>query len=119
MRELLHILRSSGHVLVADGYVAAEAHRNLATKEGNRAVQDLQTLLGVVEMGSAKVHAEPESAAAWLPAKDRPVFLAAIALRCDALVTGDRSHFGPGYGKTGAGVTVYSPAQLAKALLSS
>lgn len=118
MRELLHILRSSGHVLVADGYVAAEAHRNLASKESNQAVQDLESLLGVVEVGSAKVHAEPASAAAWLPAKDQPVLLAAIALGCDALVTGDRSHFGPGYGKTWAGVTIYSPAQLAKALLS-
>lgn len=118
MRELLHILQSNGHTLVGDDYVAAEAHRNLVVKEGDQAVEDLQTLLEVVEVASVKVHAGPAGAAAWLPAKDQPVLLAAIALRCDALVTGDRTHFGAGYGKTWAGATVYSPAPLAKELLS-
>ena len=54
----------------------------------------------------------------WLPEKDRPVLLAAIALRCDALVTGDKTHFGIGYGQNFAGVTLYQPAQLALALLA-
>ena len=117
-RQLLHLLQSTGHALVADDYVAAEAHRNLAAKEGDQAVEDLQTLLEVVEVASVNVHADSAGAAAWLPAKDQPVLLAAIALRCEALVTGDRTHFGAGYGKTWAGVTVYSPALLAKALLS-
>jgi hypothetical protein len=52
----------------------------------------------------------------WLPEKDQPVLVAAMALKCDALVTGDRTHFDPGYGKTFGGVTVYSPAQLAQAV---
>ena len=117
-RQLLYLLQSTGHALVADDYVAAEAHRNLAAKEGDQAVEDLQTLLEVVEVASVNVHADSAGAAGWLPAKDQPVLLAAIALRCEALVTGDRTHFGAGYGKTWAGVTVYSPALLAKALLS-
>jgi hypothetical protein len=37
------------------------------------------------------------------------VLAAAIALGCDALVTGDRTHFGAGYGKRFAGVTIHSP----------
>jgi hypothetical protein len=37
-------------------------------------------------------------------------------MRCDALVTGDRTHFGPGYGQTFGGVTMYLPAQLALAI---
>ena len=39
-----------------------------------------------------------------------------MALKCDALVTGDRTHFGAGYGKVFDGVTIYSPAQLVLAV---
>jgi hypothetical protein len=39
-----------------------------------------------------------------LPAKDRPVLLAAMVLACDALVAGDCAHFGPGYGNSFEGV---------------
>ena len=42
--------------------------------------------------------------------------MAAIALRCDALVTGDRTHFGAGYGQAFDGVTIYAPAQLGMAV---
>lgn len=55
---------------------------------------------------------------AWLPDKDRPVLAAAIRLGCDALVTGDRMHFGAGYGRTFAGVTVHSPRSLAEQVLA-
>jgi hypothetical protein len=119
MRELLHLLQSDGHTLVADGYVTAEASRNLAAKEGKRAAADLETLLQVVEVESVAVGVGFEQAVSWLPAKDQPVLRAAIALGCGALVTGDRTHIGSGYGKTWAGVTAYSPALLAKALLKS
>lgn len=44
-------------------------------------------------------------------------FLAAIALQCEALVTGDRADFGAGFGKTFGGVTIYAPAELARAVL--
>lgn len=116
MRELLQILQSSGHALVADGYVVAEAERNLAAKETEQAVLDLQTLLGVVEIAALQGRASTD-AASWLPAKDRPVLLAAIALNCDFLVTGDKTHFGSGYGAVFDGVTICSPAQLALKLL--
>jgi hypothetical protein len=52
-----------------------------------------------------------------LPAKDRPVLAAAILDACDALVTGDRSHFGSLYGRTIHGVAIHSPRSLAEALL--
>ena len=54
----------------------------------------------------------------WLPDKDRPVLDAAIHLRCDALLTGDRTHFGASYGKTFGGVMIHSPRSLAEAHLS-
>jgi hypothetical protein len=55
---------------------------------------------------------------AWLPEKDRPMMASAIRPGCDALVTGDRTHFGAGYGKSFGGVTVHSPRSLAECLLS-
>ena len=49
-----------------------------------------------------------------LPEKDRPVLAAAIRYECDALVTGDRTHFGALYGRTIQGVTIHSPQSIAK-----
>jgi hypothetical protein len=45
------------------------------------------------------------------------VLAAAIRHRCDALVTGDRTHFGRLYGKVIHGVAIHSPRSIAEALL--
>ena len=120
MRQMLEALKSQGHVLVAEAYVCTEAQRNLAAKAGEQALQDLEVILATIEVTGARqvISASQAQAVHWLPEKDRPVLLAAIALRCDALVTGDKTHFGIGYGQSFAGVTLYSPAQLALALLA-
>ncbi len=63
--------------------------------------------------------AEAESRSpTWLPEKDRPVLAAAIRLGCDALVTGDRTHFGATYCKVFGGVKIESPRSLAERLFS-
>src|SRR5688572_12841335 len=104
-RELLRLLPTKGHELWADGYVLEEARRNLAAKapEGVRA-------LDAVVAGIRVAEAHPADAgqrfSAKLPEKDRPVLAAAVRLGCEALVTGDRSHFGALYGKTVAGVAI-------------
>lgn len=116
VRQLLHDLHAEGHVLAADTYVATEAHRNIAAKSTPDAVAYLQALLSQIEVGAVRYNANTDSVADWLPEKDRPVLLAAIACHCDVLVTGDRTHFGPGYGQVFGGVTVVSPAQLALTL---
>lgn len=116
VRQLLHDLHADGQVLVADEYVATEARRNIGAKAGSDAAQYLQALLAQIEVSPVQHAATAQAAVIWLPEKDRPVLLAAMALRCDALVTGDRTHFGPGYGKTFEGVTIYSPAQSALAV---
>lgn len=41
----------------------------------------------------------------------------AMRAGCDVLVTGDRTHFGVGYGKAFGGVTIHSPRSLADLLL--
>ena len=116
IRQLLRDLHADGQALVADGYVATEARRNIDAKADGDATQYLQALLTQIEVSPVLYPAMTQAAVLWLPEKDRPVLLAAMALKCDALVTGDRTHFGPGYGKTFDGVTIYSPAQLAQAI---
>lgn len=117
VRQLLYALHADGHVLVADDYVATEARRNVAAKADHPAQAYLQALLGQIEVSAVQFPVVAQAAAAhWLPAKDRPVLVAAMALQCDALVTGDRTHFGAGYGQVFGGVTIYAPAQLAQAV---
>ena len=113
VRQFIAELHADGHTLVADSYVAAEARRNIAAKSAAHSVDYLLALLSRIEVHPVQYAAAAGHVADWLPEKDRPVLLAAIASKCDALVTGDRTHFAPGYGRTFDGVTVYSPAQLA------
>lgn len=114
VRRLLYLLHTDGHTLVADAYVAAEAQRNLAAKAGPDAAAYLQALLSKIEVNGLTAPAALTPLADWLPEKDRPVLQAAIACRCQALVTGDKTHFGAGYGQSFGGVTIHSPAQLAQ-----
>ena len=115
VRELLSRLRASGHGLCADGYVLAEARRNLASKDAE-AMTALEVLLPHLDVVPFQATQLPPDAVDLIPDKDRPVLAAAIHLRCDALVTGDRAHFGSLYGRTIAGVTIHSPRSLAEAL---
>jgi hypothetical protein len=74
----------------------------------------------LARMHVAAAHPDPEMFEAVLavPEKNRPVLAAAIRLECDALVTGDRTHFGAFYGKRLGGVAIHSPRSLAEALLA-
>ena len=117
IRLLLQALYAAGHDLVADEYVATEARRNVAVKAGNDAAGYLQALLSRIEVSAVQYPTMTRADVSWLPDKDRPVLMAAMALKCDGLVTGDQTHFGPGYGKVFDGVTIYAPARLAQAIL--
>ncbi len=116
IRLLLQALHAAGHCLVADEYVATEARRNVDGKGGNDAAAYLPALLSRIEVSPVQYPSMQQANVLWLPDKDRPVLIAAMALKCDVLVTGDRTHFGPGYGKVFDGVTIYAPAQLAQAI---
>jgi predicted nucleic acid-binding protein len=120
MRAVLYALDDQDHRLVADEYVCTEARRNLLAKAGAEALQTLVALLAKVELLGTRDAITPAraQAAQWLPDKDRPVLLAAMALRCEAMVTGDKTHFGAGYGQRFGGVMLVSPAQLALAVLA-
>lgn len=116
VRRLLNLLIEADHECWADGFVAEEARRNLAAKspEGLAALDLLLSRLHV-----AAIHARDSALedALPLPEKDRPVLAAAIRHHCEALVTGDRTHFGRLYGRAIHGVTIHSPRSLAQALL--
>ena len=119
VRRLVFELHAAGHLLVADDYVATEARRNIAAKADAASMDYLQALLARIEVAAAQFGTATDAALQWLPEKDRPVLQAAIALKCNALVTGDRTHFGSGFGKAWGGVTLYSPSQLALSLWSA
>jgi predicted nucleic acid-binding protein len=117
IRRLLVLLEEAGHACCADSYVVEEARRNLAAKDpaGLAALATLLPRLSMVEMRAV----DPEIAAGLpLCEKDRPVLAAAVRGGCDALVTGDRTHFGPLFGRAVHGVTIHSPRSLAEALLT-
>lgn len=119
IRRMIRDLRGAGHELVADEYVVAEAVRNLEIK----AAAALDDWAGLIRI----IHREPlvPPPPTWdpillpLPDKDRPVLAAAIRLRCEAMVTGDRTHFNQLYGRTVAGVAIHSPRSLAETLLEN
>ena len=113
--RLLRELLSHDHTLVVDGYVMAEAHRNLVVKSRN-GVRELDRLASKLEVAPSILRSDARITA-LLPEKDRPVLAAAMHSSCDALVTGDRRHFGQLYGRTIGQVTIYDPASLAEALL--
>ncbi|HCZ14752.1 MAG TPA: DNA-binding protein [Candidatus Accumulibacter sp.] len=117
VRAMLQLLVDRGHDCQADAYVVAEARRNLTAK-GPEALDVLDTLLADLQIAAAAPAAEQRGELDWLPEKDRPVLAAAIRLGCEVLVTGDRTHFGPGYGRRFAGVTIHSPRTLTEHILA-
>lgn len=117
VRELLRLLIEHGHDCRVDDYVVIEARRNLAAKDASALVQ-FESLLKRLHISAAQAPGPELRLVNWLPEKDRSVLAAAIRLRCDILVTGDRTHFGAGYGKIYAGVAIHSPRSLAEQLFA-
>lgn len=117
VRALVRLLVDRRHECWVDAYVVAEARRNLVSK-GPQAIQLLDAMLGHLQIAPALAGAVEAVELDWLPSKDRPVLAAAVRLSCDALVTGDRKHFGRAYGLNVGGVTIHSPRSLAENVLA-
>jgi predicted nucleic acid-binding protein len=115
VRRLLGLLVEAGHECCVDGYVVEEARRNLLIK-APAGIPALEAVLARLQVAAAQPALPGPAGIEALAEKDRPVLAAAIRLACDALVTGDRTHFGAFFGRTLAGVKIYSPALLAEAL---
>ncbi|MFM9059212.1 MAG: DNA-binding protein [Planctomycetaceae bacterium] len=116
IRALVTRLLHAGHDCQVDGYVIEEARRNIVAKAPGHLPQ-LEALLPRLRI-SPVVPARARIDLPGLPEKDRLVLAAAAALGCDALVTGDRTHFGRSFGRTVAGVRIHSPRSLYDDLFS-
>jgi predicted nucleic acid-binding protein len=94
--------------LITSNYVMGEVQRNL------HQIIQIERLRGL--MRSVHVHSFaslpdlPDALA--LPVKDQPVLAAAIEAHADHLVSGDKKHFGPLYGKRIRGVRITAPSEL-------
>jgi predicted nucleic acid-binding protein len=117
VRHLLVLLIDAGHQCCADAYVVEEARRNLSAKSP-AGLPVLDGFLARMHVAAAQAQSQALDALQSVPEKDRPVLAAAIRMQCDALVTGDRTHFGAFYGTKLGGVTIHSPRSLAEELLS-
>ena len=98
-----------GARLITSVYAAEEVRRNLSNP-GQQS--DLEELLGSVEVvPTAASMDHPLLSALELPAKDRPILLAAISVGATHLLSGDFRHFGAYYGERIEGVLILSPGE--------
>lgn len=97
----------SGTQLVSSRYAALEAGLNLPHESQRLRLEQLMRNVEIVaESGD---QALPRGIV--LPAKDRPILVAAVCGGCTHLLTGDVRHFGKLLGKTVAGVLILRPAE--------
>jgi predicted nucleic acid-binding protein len=115
IRRLVEEIQACGHECVADEYVIAEARRNLEQKFPS-ALPDFENLLSGISRLSSLPSSSTPRLDLLLPEKDRPVLASAIKHKCQALLTGDKTHFGRLYAQTIAGVCIHSPQSLAEVL---
>jgi len=113
VRRLLRGTAVAGNTLVADGYVWEEARRNLLA-HGSARLAELHRLSTAMELHTHHAGSTITVDELHLADKDVPVLGSAIALECDTLVTGDRTHFGSLWGTEVCAVLVVSPVMLAK-----
>jgi len=116
-RALFRLATGNRWQLAASAFAVDEARRNLALKAPASlpVLQDLLQQVSLVpEPSPALVH---QASTAPLADKDAPILAAAVASGCEALVTGDRRHFGNLFGTRVAGVLVLPPADAFDLLL--
>jgi predicted nucleic acid-binding protein len=94
--------------LVTSPYAVDEAQRNLARKRPD-AIARLEALMLRIEVTSALVSLDDGHG---LPPKDVPILAAAVASRCQVLLTGDIADFGHVIGRTLQGVRILTASLL-------
>ena len=106
---LRKLWKMSGATLLASEFVIEEARRNLAALRPER-LDDFKRLARGLDLVTAIVTTIPPEAKR-LPDKDLPVLLAAVAGRATHLLTVDKKHFGPLFGKTVGQVRFLPPGE--------
>ena len=104
---LLRLWRLPGVDLVTSNYAAQEAASNLSEPAQRERLAKLLNSVAVMPYPAAL----PDLPSGMrLPAKDTPIFQAAMSAGASVLLTGDVEHFGRFLGKTIAGVRILAPA---------
>ena len=106
--EIAQIWRMEGVRLVTSNFVMGEVQRNLHQVAQ---IERLRVLMRRVRILTFEKLRDIDEAVE-LPEKDRPVLAGAIQAHADYLVTGDKRHFGPLYGKSVRGVRITAPSEL-------
>jgi predicted nucleic acid-binding protein len=104
LNRLWELAQKKGCVLFASHYVVEEAKRNLLSSEQLRNLEAFLSMAQLVPDIDPNIPCPIE-----LPEKDRPVLLAAISIKADYLLTGDRMHFGKYFGETVRGIRICPP----------
>lgn len=114
---ILDLARQGRSRLVTSQHAVAEARKNVALKHAE-ALPRLDAALRHVDLVPEATPADVTLAAEQgLPPKDAPILAAAVASGADVLVTGDRTHFGPLFGRRLRGALVLNPADALARLL--
>lgn len=115
--SILRLAPLCGATVVSSPFAVEEAMRNLRLKAPS-AEPELVALLGGVTLAGGPDRRSLERAERYgLPGKDVPILAAAIAFRATLLVTGDRRHFGPLFGKKIGSVEILAPKEAVVRLL--
>ena len=104
---LLRLWRLSGVDLVTSSYVVQEVTANVSEPVQRERLAMLLNSVAVMPHPAALPGLPSDMR---LPAKDTPIFQAAMSARASVLLTGDVAHFGRFFGKTIAGVRILSSA---------
>jgi hypothetical protein len=96
--------------LLTSAYAIEEARRNLVLDKPD-AVPGLDTLVAAMTVVAEPAEGVALPAGMDLPAKDVPVFLAAVQAGATHFLTGDKKHFGPYAGTAPGGVVVLPPGE--------
>jgi predicted nucleic acid-binding protein len=91
-------------LLLASQYVIEETRRNLVDPEQIKRLESFLSRVQIAPEVDPRIPCPID-----LPEKNQPVFLAAISIRADYLLTGDITYFGKYLGKTISGVKILRP----------
>ncbi|MGP8252987.1 MAG: putative toxin-antitoxin system toxin component, PIN family [Terracidiphilus sp.] len=109
--EIAQIWQMTGVRLITSNYVMGEVQRNLPRIEQ---IERLRKLMRSVRVLTFDLLPEIDGVA--LPPKDLPVLAGAVQAKADFLVSGDKKHFGPLFGRIVCGVRIIAPTELLSAL---
>lgn len=115
---LVTLAKARRCTLVCSIQAMEEARRNLLLKNPEQLGRFERIVARVVLCAEGYPQTVAWAQSLGLPEKDAPILAAAVSARADALVTGDRTHFGHLYGKRLRGVRVASFAEGLRLLLS-